>query len=128
MQPTAPPCLGILGVNPCQREHYRWTVTGSGPLFGEWTGWRIAHGEIVSPEGDRMRVTRLAWLMREQWLSRGVKHRGEVVELRPAASVCTRPAGSTFPTPSLREGDPVRPAVAVRSTALRESVRGDDAT
>lgn len=121
--PNPPPCLVVLGMNGCNRGKYEWEVRGNGPLHGLWTGWRIVHDEIVSPEGDRMRLNRLRWLMREQWLHRKKPEAAGVLRLRPAAGGCARPAASALPTPP-DGGGPVAPAGAALPPPLRGTGSG----
>lgn len=121
---TLPPCLVAgLGMNPCNRERFNWEVLGNGPLHGAFEGWRVSGDEIVSPDGDRMRMRRLRWLMREQWTTRKRKRLGGVVVLRPAAGRCTRAVPSPLPSPPDGRG-PVAGAGALRALPLRD---GDEA-
>lgn len=121
---NVPPCLTAgLGMNTCNRERYEWIVLGNGPLHGAFEGWRVSGDEIVSPDGDRMRLRRLRWLMREQWTARKRKRLGGVVVLRPATAGCTRALPSPLPSPPDGRG-PVAGAGALRSPALRG---GDEA-
>ena len=51
----------------CQAEHpeahHERIVYNKTPLYGPWTGWRMAGRELVSPEGDRINPGRLAGLL-----------------------------------------------------------------
>ena len=107
-----PRCVAAgLGVSPCLRSVYNWTVYGNGPLHGEWEGWRIAGRELVAPGGRRISIGEIEAVLRE-------RKRAKVVALRPAAVACTRPAASALPAPS-NDGGPVVPAGAVRAAPLR---------
>lgn len=51
----------------CKREssraHYDRTVYNITPLYGPWSGWRMAGRVLVSPDGDRITPERLRGLM-----------------------------------------------------------------
>lgn len=107
-----PRCVAAgLGVSPCLRVVYNWTVYGNGPLHGEWQGWRIAGRDLVAPGGRRVSLGEIEAMLRE-------RKRGQVVAIRPAAVACTRAAPSPLPAPS-NDGGPVGAAGAVRAAPLR---------
>lgn len=110
---TVPPCLQVLGVNRCARALYEWQVLGTGHLYGNWVGWRIAGDEIVTPHGDRISRAMVLRLGQELWLRDGGKKRR-----RPAALACAKALPSALPAPS-EDGDPVGRSVEPRAARLR---------
>lgn len=101
-----PRCVAAgIGVSPCLRSVYDWTVYGNGPLHGEWEGWRIAGRDLVAPGGGRISMNEVAALVRQPKAAR-------LVALRPHSSGAIRPMGSGLPSPS-NDGGPVAPAGAV---------------
>lgn len=65
-----PPCLETLGVTGCLRRQHDWLIYGNGPLFGAWTGWRIAGDELISPDRRRIRLARVNAVMTMDELGR----------------------------------------------------------
>jgi hypothetical protein len=65
-----PPCFESLGLTDCLRRQHDWIVYGNGPLFGAWTGWRIAGDELISPDRDRIRLARVQAVARLDQLGR----------------------------------------------------------
>lgn len=63
----------------CIRTAYDWTVSGNGPMFGDWDGWRVAGSDLVSPWGQRVSRAMIERFLMEARLrgaklsSRGVK-------------------------------------------------------
>lgn len=61
------------------RTTHDWTVYGSGPMFGEWQGWSVRGGDLVSPWGQRVSRAMIERFLREasirgaKLISRGVK-------------------------------------------------------
>jgi hypothetical protein len=110
-----PRCVAAgIGVSPCLRSVYNWTVYGNGPLHGEWEGWRIAGRDLIAPGGVRISRGELEAFMRTT-----VKRKaGTVVRLTPAAAACTRPVASPLAAPS-NDGGPVGGAGALRAATLR---------
>lgn len=51
-----PPCWrdGEPCPNACAYQLYRRTVWNQTPLYGPWSGWRLAGQHLVSPHGDRI--------------------------------------------------------------------------
>lgn len=51
----------------CQAEHteahHERIVYNRTPLYGPWTGWRMAGRNLVSPDGDRINPRRLAGIL-----------------------------------------------------------------
>jgi hypothetical protein len=108
-----PRCVAAgLGVSPCLRSVYNWTVYGNGPLHGEWQGWRIAGRNLVAPGGRRISLNEIEALLR------GRARKGNVLMFRPATGACTAASPPGLPAPSI-DGDPVGPAGAVRAAPLR---------
>lgn len=108
-----PRCVAAgLGVSPCLRGVYNWTVYGNGPLHGEWQGWRIAGRDLVAPGGRRISLGEIESMLR------GKPRKATVLPFRPAAGACTQAMPSGLPAPS-NDGDPVGPAGAVRAAPLR---------
>ena len=70
------------------REHYARTVENKTPLFGEWTGWRLAGRWLVAPNGARLlpaRVLGYAWEEKR----REIADRRKVREQRSLETHCT---------------------------------------
>lgn len=49
-----PPCWpkGHARPNPCAAAHHARLVSNLTPLYGPWTGWRMAGQRLVSPHGE----------------------------------------------------------------------------
>lgn len=45
------------------RSHYDRTVHNLTPLYGPWSGWRMAGRVLVSPDGDRIAPERLRGIL-----------------------------------------------------------------
>lgn len=61
---TPPPCLSPgQAINPCAKARYAWEVLGHGHLPADWLGWRLAGGELISPDGDRISPERLRGIL-----------------------------------------------------------------
>lgn len=62
--PDHPPCH-VPGTKPnaCASALFAWTTAGTGPLFGPWTGWRLAGRLLIGPGGERISPERLRGLV-----------------------------------------------------------------
>jgi len=66
-----PPCAPARGaLNSCARSLYEAKVHGNLDLAGAWSGWRIAGGQLRDPDGQRLSLARLRYLMMQE------RHRG----------------------------------------------------
>jgi hypothetical protein len=61
--PNTPPCHQP-GAKPnsCYQAMFEWTVHGVGPLYGPWSGWRLAGRNLVTPDGLRLSPERVRGL------------------------------------------------------------------
>lgn len=61
-----PPCWleGARCPNDCALAHYRRTVFNETPLYGAWSGWRLAGARLISPAHEWIAphtLDRLLW-------------------------------------------------------------------
>jgi hypothetical protein len=89
-----PPCWpeGQRCPNACASAQHQRQVHNTTPLHGDWSGWRMAGADLVSPGGDRIRPERLLGLLwrqdaearRDAARARNdqTRHRGQVVVIR----------------------------------------------
>jgi len=85
-----PPCFARLGVTDCLRRQHDWIVSGNGPLFGQWTGWRIAGDQLVTPDQQRIRLGRVLAVATMD--GAGCSYTaGSVVAFRARQRPCTQP-------------------------------------
>jgi hypothetical protein len=62
-----PPCAPERGaLNHCARQLYESRVIGNQDLHGHWNGWRIAGDTLRDPDGQRLRLPRLRYLMMQE--------------------------------------------------------------
>ena len=68
-----PPCWHK-GQSPniCAQQLYQRTTHNLTPLYGHWTGWRMAGRVLVSPDGDRISPERLRGILWRESL--GARH------------------------------------------------------
>jgi uncharacterized protein DUF3653 len=82
----------------CQAEHTtahrERIVHNRTPLYGPWSGWRMAGKDLVSPDGDRINPRRLAGILwAERARARGLAKAGYA---KSAESIPTLPARERF--------------------------------
>jgi hypothetical protein len=60
-----PPCWpeGQSCPNACAEQLRTRVIRNQTPLYGEWTGWRLAGRCLVSPDGDRISPERLRGIL-----------------------------------------------------------------
>jgi|GEM_PF-2047793 hypothetical protein len=60
-----PPCWpdGVPCPNGCASATFERLIHNNSPLYGPWSGWRMAGRELVSPDGDRINPERLRGLL-----------------------------------------------------------------
>jgi hypothetical protein len=74
------------------QAHHERVVHNRMPLFGSWSGWRMAGRELVSTDGDRIMARRLAGIL---WAERSRQRILKTLPPRPPA-VVVLPARESF--------------------------------
>jgi hypothetical protein len=83
-----PPCADVIGVNSCLRKMHDWEIYGNGPLFGEWSGWRIAGSNLVAPDKTKISMNRVIAIMFQD-AARRKKKSGNIVPFGRRTTRCT---------------------------------------